>query len=249
MLPGALLDPADARVQEAKRSFERRKSKCRLSFEDLMSRFASDETFESIGKAAGLKKESTWALFNKDFRQLFPHRTSERIRRAHHQRKRAVARKIALSEHPFGFVREAARRARLHGCAVEAIPIQPAAGVAWRGAYKHLLYINDRLARVYEVENMRSASASGDKAYAKVRLIRHMLEEVEFAIFNVAPPGHRQRTFVVPTALFLERYFSNPKGPVRKYLYIPLDRWPVYHRRPRIDMWEYLEAYRLFKAK
>lgn len=240
-----LPDLSDPRVQEAKRSFERRRSRCRLGFEELLGRFAAGETFERIGASAGLTKDAMWRIFHKDFRELFPERPRERIRRSLHQRKRSVARRIAFSDHPCEFVREVAKRARLHGCMVEAVPIQPARGIAWRGPYKHLLFVNGRLARVYDVRNVRAASSSGTKEYAKVRIIRGVAEEAEFAIFNVAAPGYPRRIFVVPTAALLAAYFADSAETTSKHIYIPLERWSVYHRPPRIDLWLFREAWHL----
>lgn len=61
----------------------------------------------------------------------------------------------------------------------------------------------------------------------------------DFRIVVVDPPGYQRRCFIVPAIMLLEK----------KIYYIPAERTPIYPTNPpKIDWWEYENAWHLIKA-
>ena len=75
------------------------------------------------------------------------------------------------------------------------------------------------------------------------------LQESEFQIFIQEISGRQGRIFLVPSSVILSgRFYFSETGYV--CIFLPIEKLPIYkNRKPRIDWWQYENAWHLIKNK
>jgi len=111
--------------------------------------------------------------------------------------------------------------------------------------------INSLLINGYLCSVLRSTKAKrypgSHREYIHFSLKRTVLQEVEAVIFYCAPPTLQNRIFVMPRKVLLPLFKGTT---LRGSVYLPTERLPTYrNHRPRVDYWEYEDAWDRLKPK
>src|SRR3989344_1190250 len=231
-----------ARWRRARASRKRDRT---LEFDELFERIRDNETLGSIADAVGLSKARLGQLYNKYFKVFFGNRSgNDRIpdciakRRA--LRRHSAERDMLLRDRLMGLVFE---RARTAGCTVETIPLQSAKGSG--AVSSSMFYANGHLCSLRRITSQTRVHPRTRRGYAHTSVHPDILTRVDALIIASAVPGCPRRVFVIPIAVYRERYrAAHPERPIS--LYVPTKKLPAYHGiRQAVDYWQFENAWHL----
>lgn len=236
-----------AKVAEARVRFEanaQRRCKDKTTFDEYLKLFANDCTsFTNIGenrpKRLRLSREMVRLVYRKCFADLFPRRPGGRVRQKFCTLKRI---KIKSRELPMdGATKEVAEAAVRKGLTFEKEQVkgrQPCFVFK-----KRVLWLNHKRCLV-GLATKKWSPRGTNRSYTHIWWSKNYLKSADFAVITQKVPGFPERFFIIPTADLL-KILRDKK---RKSFYLPLGRLPVYrNRRPRIDWWQYENAWHLLK--
>ena len=245
--PLTLAHPA---VQAAKHKFERGKWKRKIpfTFDELFEYFKADcIRFAAIAKAGGVKRQAIQQLYNRFFRELFEGMSGWGRIYACTLETRLVQVKRSegelFREHPL--VKKIAKKARLAGCTVEAVPARSHGQLTGKVITQTLL-INGHVCSLHNPASKRQ-SRGKKRCYACTIISSSTLVSAEAILLHTTLRGFAERTFVVPTAVLRK---AHPQRNKLVYVYLPTERLPVYkNQHPRIDYWQYEDGWHLLPPK
>jgi len=240
---------SSSRIHAAKAAWDRARSRRqhRLSFGTLFRYFNDDQVrFSEIAEASGLTIERIGQIYKRYFQRLFGGRSGReryRLRKRREIQSRAQQREaeVFAQEH----LRLVIEHARAALCKIESVSTRDRQHVAM--IKMKSLIVNDHLCSVLRTTRIRK-TAEGRHIYAQFSVARQILQRVDAVIFHCAPSRMRHRVFVVPQAVILRLFGMT--GARFLSVYFPLRKSPVHHnQRPRVDLWQYEDAWRLLKSK
>ena len=225
----------------------RRRRKHALSFNQLFRWFKDDRVrFSEIAMASGLSIERIRQIYQRYFQHLFGKRTGRDRYHSYkwqliHERFQHKQAEVFAQDH-FHSVIEHARAA---SCTIESVATSYGNHIP-TVKIKSLM-VNNHLCSVLQARRTKNDKGSR-RFYAQFAVARSVLERVDAVIFHCAPPGMQRRIFVVPQDVILALFGTTSGRTVS--LYFPLRKLPVYrNQRPRVDLWQYEDAWHLLKSK
>lgn len=235
----ALTDPV---VQTAKKRFKR-KRRVTLSFEELFTRFSTNEGFSDIAKSIGVTHRTIRDLYNRYFHALFNRKGVERRESYMRQKTEAKIAELARETLSEGVLEIIANAARAAGCVVKVI----VRCTRVPHALRKTLSINGQRCDVHTIT--RGFYPKGCKrVYAPAHLQSRILEKADAIIASVAVDGFEKRLFIIPTPVLREMPVRSTRQ--GKRFYFPLEKLPVYHNtHSLIDYWQYENAWHLLTHK
>jgi hypothetical protein len=181
--------------------------------------------------------ETIRRLYVKYFAHLLPCSPSGRFRRKLYNLNKRLFKARDFSKAP-ALLKKVAKMAMKRGFAVEKNPISSRA----RGFSSRLILINGKKCGIHRVSGLWR-SPRGKREYSSVKVSSSRLQECDFLIILRETKKYSLKVFVIPVSVLLQlperrkRFF---------YLYIPLKKYPVYlNHRPKLDVWNYLNAWHL----
>lgn len=190
-------------VQEAKRKFASQRRKCRLSFEELFTRFLQGDTFLSMSIDAGITEQGIRHIWVKNFRARYAT-----------VRQRAIEEKLAGYRERVLACREAelpkdsalrivAEKARRLNCTVEIAPPR-----SYRMTVRELR-INGQLVHIHTTNCIYARRTMELKFYVARRIYDEEmgLKRPRLGIFYAKVDGQFERIFVKTGDDIWEQYF------------------------------------------
>jgi hypothetical protein len=186
-------------------------------------------SFVEVGREFGLTRERIRQIYKTRLAQYLP-------RKSGHERTRACTlARVHVKPWPKQTLM-AWRLARQAGLHVSHMNYVRSNGVV--DTFRRILLVNGKRCKIHFLTNEIKC---GYRCYARIRAFSPSLKKDEFQIFIVQVKGFDRRVFVAPSKTILAAGYSDD-------LYLSLERKPVYkNHRPRIDWWQYENAWNLLK--
>jgi len=232
-------------VERARIRFELLKkhgnSKIALNFDELMKLYANDcNTFIQIAGPGEVSRERIRWLYQTIFADITPGRPDGTTRRKVCTRKRDIKRvDDAFKCHSrFTLI---AKKAMKIGYKIKPVFIKEKHGRDRTGFSKIKLSINGCLVKIARIKRQRRI---GKRIYFPLFLhIGSTIKATEFVI-GVVGEESRPKIYIIPIKILLEL----SRGRSSFHIFIPTEKLPPYHNiRPRVDWWQYLDAWHLLK--
>ncbi len=247
MLEAQVLTLKDPAVKAAKREWNkwqrRRHRKLNLTFDALFELYREYHyRMSDIAEILGITCERACQIYNGCFRELFGGESGKDRKRMADLESRFAKVEQRTAEL---FAKEKRRaligKARAAGCEVEAVRRFKKGMLC--GVYPNLLLVNGRLCSIHLWTITKKTCGRLRRSYIGVPISYYALMEVEAVLFYTAVPNLPEHVFIVPSALLREKVFG-PLFRDTKIVYLPVEKLPVYNNvRPRIDYWEYEDAW------
>jgi hypothetical protein len=224
--------------------------KHKLTFEDLFEYFKVDCVRQNaVAVEAGLTRERIRQIYNKYFRELFDGKSGRERMHACTLEKNIVKIKQAESTlfETDVVIKAIVEKAREAGCKIEAVPQLTNKGFV-KEARNSILVVNGHLCSVHN-PTARIKHPDLKRVSTRTSLSRSVLSKVEASIFHTTVDGYPEHTFVVPTAILLTSGFSSTTKEIKTFI-LPMEKSPVPRGcAPRIDYWQYENAWHLLPPK
>jgi len=240
-------------IQAARQKFEgdvhqRRKMLC--SFDELCRFFESSADFGSIARVSGVTRQAIGHTMRSLFGEEAVRRRTDARREEAAKARMERAQVERLSSEPLAFV---ADRAWSAGCEVSTVVCHHE-NAPDTVAFRHLL-INGHFCNVQQVVRRFWPDKKNAVGYTVVPagISRRTVEEVDAVLICTSVEREPRRVYVIPTAVLRATHFRPGAFQPREYktLYIPLRKRPEWSKQnsPRIDFWEYEDAWHLLPKK
>ncbi len=231
-------------VQKAKQEFEKSRyfRRCRLGFTELLLRFKENrKTFGELADETGISRQAISDIYDRWGQQFFGDPEPRRKARRMEFRRVQINREVGIYALP-NFI---AGQARARGFSIEPV-LMKGGSIGTRLLSTSRLMIGNKKCGLRMVE--KAVEVGRGYFYAKVAVTRTKLLEEHAQIFCIAVPGYQKRIFIIPSEVLLLKLFGKRKRIKHKILSIPLQKRPIYrNHKPRIDVWQYENAWHLLR--
>lgn len=232
-------------VERARIRFEMLKkhghSKIALNFDELMKLCSNDcNAFAQIAESGEVSRERIRQLYQEIFADITPGRPDGRTRFKVCARKRGIQRAADDFKHYSKFtliIEEATKR----GYEIKPVLTKYSRRPNRKYFSKTKLLINSYLVGVVKTTSQCKA---GKRTYF-VLPVGSAIKVTKFMI-GIVGEKSESKIYIIPTEILLELLGDRNKF----YIYIPVKKLPPYHNmRPRVDWWQYLDAWHLLINK
>jgi|GEM_PF-6546447 len=251
--PLTLVHPA---VQAAKAKWEagqkyRHSVRHNLTFEDFFEYFKADCVRHTrVAELTGLSRERIRQIYNRYFREIFDNKSGRQRGKACTLENRLV--KVNRTENELfetdTIIKTVVEKARAAGCEVRSIPYIKDDMLT--GAIDvNALLVNGHRCAVHSLSyGFRRKGLK--RVYTCIRMPFAELVATEAVILFTSVAEFDEHLFVMPSSTLREVVFGNDPTAMAKTIYLPTEKLPIYNnQRPRIDWWEYEEAWHLLPPK
>ena len=249
--PLTLAHPA---VQAAKARWDaagkRSPRKHTLTFEDLFEYFKVNCVRQTaIAVEADLTHQRIYQIYNYYFRELFGNSSGrDRVKSCTLEGRLVVVKKNEnelLADEDIKVISEKARDA---GCIVSAIPsLSTRNNMPVGSVLQAQVSINGH--RCLIRSSTRASTFGSKRLYCTFSLSHSLLEISEAVVFYTHVEGFPKHLFVVPSSVLLAAVFGPSSTKKYKNIYIPVEKLPPGKMRPRINYWQYEDAWHLLPPK
>jgi hypothetical protein len=219
-----------AASDRTRRRFDKRRRKCRLSFDDLHRRLIGSDSLEKIAKDAGISGARLTYLYNSLFMPTLGLPSPGRRAKDILAKRRAMALAGPFRDESLERVR---RRLEARGHRVESTFCDENGGMPRRG-HKHRLKVDGELCSWHRMFNSKQGRKAASPRYSTTTMSRLTLEKTKFVLLDVAPPRCKPMMLKVPSKALRREFFSGTSHH-RVHIYVPLDRIPDKPRFPFLD--------------
>jgi hypothetical protein len=217
-------------AHRARRRFDKRRRKCRLSFDELHRRLMGSGSLEAIAKDAGISGPRLTYLYNSLFAPTLGLPSPRRRAKDILAKRRALALAGPFRDQSLERVR---RRLEGRGHSVESTFCDENGGTP-RRRHKRRLKVDGKLCSWHRMFNSTRGRKSTSPRYSRTTMGRLTLEKTTFVLLEVAPPRCKPMILKVPSKALRREYFSGTSHH-RVHIYVPLDRIPDNPRFPFLD--------------
>jgi hypothetical protein len=219
-----------AASDRARRRFDKRRRKCRLSFDELHTRFIGSDSLETIAKDAGISGARLTYLYNSLFMPTLGLPSPRRRAKDILAKRRAMALAGPFRDESLERVR---RRLEARGHSVDSTFCDENGGIP-RRRHKRRLKVNGKLCSWHRMFNAKRGRRTAIPRYSTTTMSRLTLEKTKFVLLDIAPPRCKPMILKVPSKALRREFFS---GSIhhRVHIYVPLDRIPDNPRFPFLD--------------
>lgn len=235
----------DRKVQKARAYFYRRRRGRRVTtdfdtgFDKYLGLFSQDcNSFADIARLENLTRQRVSQVYGKYYKGLFPGRPNgwARVKICTVKKHKALAGEVPLG----GIIHNICLLAKENELDFQLIPMGQSSGPPFN---RKNLIVNHKLCHVSVCsqvwrpsKNVRFISDFQDSRW------QHEQPQFLIAVQNI--PHHPKRYFILPFGELLGRYRQGD-GAVR--FTIPLEKLSVCSKHPRLDFWQYEDAWHLLK--
>jgi hypothetical protein len=217
-----------AASDRARRRFDKRRRKCRLSFDELHRRLIGSDSLETIAKDAGISGARLTYLYNSLFMPTLGLPSPRQRAKEILAKRRAMA--LAGRDESLERVQ---RRLEARGHSVESTFCDENGGMPRRW-HKRRLKVDGKLCSWHRMSNSKQGRKTASPRYSTTTMGRLALEKTKFVLLDVAPPRCKPMILKVPSKALRREYFSGTSHH-RVHIYVPLDRIPDNPRFPFLD--------------
>ena len=219
-----------AASDRARRRFDKRRRKCRLSFDKLHRRLIGSDSLETIAKDAGISGARLTYLYNSLFVPTLGLPSPRRRAKDILARRRPMALAGPFRDESLERVR---RRLEARGHSVETTFCHENGGMP-RRRHKRRLKVDGKLCSWHRMFNSKQGRKNASPRYSTTTMGRLTLEKTKFVLLDVAPLRCKPMILKVPSKALRREYFSGTSHR-RVHIYVPLDRIPDNPRFPFLD--------------
>jgi AraC-like DNA-binding protein len=232
-------------VQQAKAKWEAghvgsRRPKHGKSFDYFFKKFTEDKiSFAKISTEVGVSRQSICELYNRTFAALFGNSTGQE--RFLSGRKKLRLKRLSMAERKLlseGALKRISKLAKSAGLPVVALPQAHSPS----RLTTRFLCINGRKCLIRQSEAIFSPREK--MRYFRFTLKQNSLREADFAILYAKTKKSGELIFVLPVAVLRAAHYPKScKG--SKSVYVPDKRVKSHHSLPKVDYWDYENAWHL----
>jgi hypothetical protein len=219
-----------AASHRARKRFDKRRRKCRLSFDELHRRLIGSDSLKTIAKDAGISGARLTYLYNSLFMPTLGLPSPRRRAKDILAKRSAMALAGPFRDKSLERVR---RRLEARGHSVESTFCDENGGVP-RRRHKRLLKVDGKLCSWHRMFNSKQGRKAASPRYSTTTMSRLRLEKTKFVLLDVAPPRCKPMMLKVPSKALRRQFFSGSSRH-RVHIYVPLDRIPDNPRFPFLD--------------
>jgi hypothetical protein len=219
-----------AASDRARRRFDKRRQKCRLSFDELYRRLIGSDSLETIAKDAGISGARLTYLYNSLFMPTLGLPSPRRRAKDILAKRRAMALASPFRDESLERVR---RRLEARGHRVESTFCDENGGMP-RRRHKRRLKVDGKLCSWHRMFSSKQGRKTASPRYSTTTMSRFTLEKTKFVLLDVAPRRCKPMILKVPSKALRREFFSRTSHH-RVHIYVPLDRIPDNPRFPFLD--------------
>jgi hypothetical protein len=220
-----------AAPHRARKRFDKRRRKCRLSFDELHRRLIGSDSLKTIAKDAGISGTRLTYLYNSLFMPILGLPSPRRRAKDILAKRRAMALAGPFRDKSLERMR---RRLEARGHSVEPTFCEENGGIP-RRRHKRRLKVDGKLCSWHRMFSSKQGRKTASPRYSTTTMSRTTLEKTKFVLLDVAPPRCKPMILKVPSKALRSEFF-NGTGHDRVHIYVPLDRIPDNPRFPFLEL-------------
>ena len=219
-----------------------------LTFDELFRLFENNCNTTTIARKVGISSERVRQLYGKYFQKLLGGKSISNRRRSQIiAQQKTRTRRSAEEFLGSAGMRTILKKARSAGWKVKIIPCARS-GIFSGAVLTRVVKINGRRCSLHHLTKAFKTSPKARRDYARTTISERTIGSVDTLVVRSTIEGFPEHTFIIPAAHVRRLLVSTEKKEVS--LYFPIEHLPVYkNSRPRLDMWEYEDAWHFLSGK